>query len=55
MLVAYINTVYPVRHTLIRLREKYFKKQFLNPPYINLEKRAALGYLSEVPIEELHF
>ena len=42
-------------HELIPLREKYFKKPFLNPPYINLESRAVLGYLREAPIEELHF
>merc|ERR1712110_908790 len=42
-------------HTLIQLRVKYFKTEFLNPPYINLEKRALLGFLREAPIEELHY
>ena len=41
-------------HELIPLRERYFKKTFLNPPY-TLEKGAVLGFLREAPIEELHF
>ena len=40
---------------LIDIRRKFFHKDYLNPPYINLEKGALLGFLREAPIEELHF
>ena len=40
---------------LCDIRMKYFNRKYLNPPYLNLDKSALLGFLREVPIEELQF